>query len=110
MYDDYGFYIGDGGGLESIYGGGWDFPMQDSYSWDFTCGGGYDAADMVIPNLSTPDDPMFQGDLGGGVPSESALAQLSAAGSENNAAAIARMQAAVEAGGAPDPQDLRVMY
>lgn len=31
MYDDLGFYLGDGGGLDALYSGGWDYPVMDSY-------------------------------------------------------------------------------
>lgn len=87
--------------------------------------GGFDG-DLVIPDLDMGGvdvpltlgmldtggvmDPTFQGALDGGAPSPDTLAQIQAAGSQNNADAIARMQAAVAAGGAPNPQDLRVMY
>lgn len=103
-----GFDTGSGG-LNSLFSGGsWDFPVQDSYSWD---------TQMPTMNTDLPIAPGTPGwdegysdTLGGGMPPAATLAQLSAAGSENNAAAIARMQADVAAGGAPNPQDLRVMY
>lgn len=98
--------------------------LDYGYGWDFN--GGYDPSLMNLPALDTfgtevpltlgaldmqgVNDPAFIGSLGGGVPSQQQLDVLQSAGSQNNADTIARMQADVAAGRAPNPQDLRVLY